>query len=93
MKDDILIILLGAKMPGIPGAATATVPDTGMSASGLASNSALGFIVIGALAFILGVLVTILGHRLRMTNKPDNTGASGQDNESGQSDKNRADVF
>ena len=60
-----LIVLLGFIIPGAVENVPAFYEEQGMTASILSSNSALGFIVIGILAFILGVLVTILCYRLK----------------------------
>ncbi len=60
-----LIILAGTVMPGILGQARLSVQNSGMTASILTESSILGFVVIGIMAFILGVLVTILCYRLK----------------------------
>ena len=75
-----LALLIGASlaMPGI--AARAQAGDYAgfeTAASMYGCGAALGYIVIGLLAFLLGVCVTILCFRLRQMNRED-----GQDKES-----------
>ena len=75
-----LVLLIGASlaMPGI--AARAQAGDYAgfeTAASIFHSGAALGYIVIGLLAFLLGVCVTILCFRLHQMNRED-----GQDEES-----------
>ena len=60
-----LIILAGTMMPGILGRAPGFAQNSGMTASILSESSVLGFVVIGIMAFILGILVTILCYRLK----------------------------
>ena len=75
-----LVLLIGASlaMPGIA-ARTQTGDYSGFetAASIFHSGVALGYIVIGLLAFLLGVCVTVLCFRLRQMNRED-----GQDKES-----------
>ena len=75
-----LVLLIGASlaMPGI--AARAQAGDYAgfeTAASMYGGGAALGYIVIGLLAFLLGVCVTILCFRLHQLNRED-----GQDEES-----------
>ena len=74
-----LALLVGASlaMPGI--AANIQTGDySGFeTAASMYSGAALGYIVIGLLAFLLGVCVTVLCFRLRQMNRED-----GQDKES-----------
>ena len=75
-----LALLIGASlaMPGI--AANIQTDDYAgfeTAASIFHSGAALGYIVIGLLAFLLGVCVTVLCFRLRQMNRED-----GQDKES-----------
>ena len=75
-----LVLLIGASlaMPGIA-AKIQTGDYTGFetAASIFQSCAALGYIVIGSLAFLLGVCVTVLCFRLRQMNREDD-----QNNES-----------
>ena len=69
-----LVLLIGASlaMPGI--AATLQAGDYSgfeTAASIFHGGAALGYIVIGLLAFLLGVCVTILCFRLRQMNRED----------------------
>ena len=75
-----LVLLIGASlaMPGI--AANIQTGDYAgfeTAASMYGGGAALGYIVIGLLAFLLGVCVTVLCFRLRQMNRED-----GQDKES-----------
>ncbi len=75
-----LVLLIGASlaMPGI--AARAQAGDYAgfeTAASMYGGGAALGYIVIGLLAFLLGVCVTVLCFRLRQMSRED-----GQDKES-----------
>ena len=75
-----LVLLIGASfaMPGI--AAGIQAGDSAgfeTAASMYGGSAALGYIVIGLLAFLLGVCVTVLCFRLRQMNRED-----GQDRES-----------
>ena len=75
-----LVLLIGAAlaMPGIA-ASIQTGDYSGLetAASMYGGGAALGYIVIGLLAFLLGVCVTVLCFRLRQMNRED-----GQDKES-----------
>ena len=69
------VLLVGASfaMPGIA-ASIQTGDYSGFetAASIFHSGAALGYIVIGLLAFLLGVCVTVLCFRLRQMNREDN---------------------
>ena len=74
-----LVLLIGASlaMPGIA-ASIRTGDYSGFeTAASMYGGGALGYIVIGLLAFLLGVCVTVLCFRLRQMNRED-----GQNNES-----------
>ena len=76
-----LVLLVGASlaMPGIvANIQTRDYSGFETAASMYGGGAALGYIVIGLLAFLLGVCVTILCFRLRQMNRED-----GQDRESG----------
>ena len=69
-----LALLIGASftMPGIAASIQAgDYADFGTAASMYGVGAALGYIVIGLLAFLLGVCVTILCFRLRQMNHED----------------------
>ena len=75
-----LALLIGASlaMPGIAAhIQTGNYSGFETSASMYGGGAALGYIVIGLLAFLLGVCVTVLCFRLRQMNRED-----GQDRES-----------
>ena len=75
-----LALLIGASlaMPGIAaGSQTGDYSGFETAASIFHGGAALGYIVIGLLAFLLGVCVTVLCFRLRQMNRED-----GQDIES-----------
>ena len=74
-----LVLLIGASlaMPGIA-ASIRTGDYSGFeTAASMYGGGTLGYIVIGLLAFLLGVCVTVLCFRLRQMNRED-----GQDEES-----------
>ena len=74
-----LVLLIGVSlaMPGIA-ASIQTGDYSGFeTAASMYGGGALGYIVIGLLAFLLGVCVTVLCFRLRQMNRED-----GQDEES-----------
>ena len=80
IRSPCLALLIGASfaMPGI--AASIQAGDYAgfeTAASMYGGGAALGYIVIGLLAFLLGVCVTVLCFRLRQMNRED-----GQDKES-----------
>lgn len=75
-----LALLIGASfaMPGIAASIQAgDYAGFGTAASMYGDGEALGYIVIGLLAFLLGVCVTVLCFRLRQISRED-----GQDKES-----------
>ena len=59
------VIVLALLMPGFAENFAGGSPQNGMSASMLSDSSALGYIVIGIVAFLLGVSVTIFCFRLK----------------------------
>lgn len=62
----LLVIGIGAMMPGLMrGAADGSIVHPSGTASLLGSHAALGYIIMGLLAFLLGVCVTVLLYRLR----------------------------
>ena len=63
------VIALAFFMPGLSQALVAGESQGGMSASIFSESSALGYIVIGILAFLLGAAVTIFCFRLRRWQK------------------------
>ena len=69
-----LVLLIGASfaMPGIAAKIqTGDYSDFETAASMYGGSAALGYIVIGLLAFLLGVCVTVLCFRLRQMNRDD----------------------
>ena len=75
-----LVLLIGASlaMPGIAAKIqTGDYASFETAASMYGGGAALGYIIIGLLAFLLGVCVTVLCFRLRQMNRED-----GQDRES-----------
>ena len=75
-----LVLLIGASfaMPGIAAKIqTGDYSDFETAASMYGGSAALGYIVIGLLAFLLGVCVTVLCFRLRQMSRED-----GQDRKS-----------
>ena len=68
-------------MPGIAGQiSTDGYSHYGMTASIFHNSSALSYIIIGLVAFLLGVCVTILGARIHHLNKiQQNTGDKGDE--------------
>ena len=68
----VLIVVLSLFMPGIAGQLRpGGYSDYGMVASMFGENGALGYIIIGLLAFFLGVCVTILCFRIRLLNREE----------------------
>ena len=55
----ILVVCLACYMPDAVGPGNGLPVPDGMSASIFSGNSALGFIVIGIVAFLLGITVTV----------------------------------
>ena len=77
-----LALLIGASlaMPGIAASIqTGDYSGFEMTASIFHSDAALGYIVIGLLAFLLGVCVTVLGFRLRQMNREDGQNEESED--------------
>ena len=68
----VLILVLSLFMPGIAGQLRpGGYSDYEMVASMFDENGALGYIIIGLLAFLLGVCVTILCFRIRLLNREE----------------------
>ena len=68
----VLILVLSPFMPGIAGQLRpGGYSDYEMVASMFGENGALGYIIIGLLAFLLGVCVTILCFRIRLLNREE----------------------
>ena len=61
-----ILIALGAAMPSI--SAQSVRQETG-AASILGAHESLGYILMGALAFLLGVCVTVLLYRIRQSDE------------------------
>ena len=55
----IIVICLSFYLHGVTGTVNDAVPVVGMSASIFSGSSVLGFIVIGIVAFLLGIAVTL----------------------------------
>ena len=76
-----LVLLIGASlaMPGIA-ASIRTGDYSGFeTAASMYGGGALGYIVIGLLAFLLGVCVTVLCFRLRQMNRDDTQDKESED--------------
>ena len=68
----VLIVVLSLFMPGIAGQLRpGGYSDYEMVASMFGENGALGYIIIGLLAFFLGGCVTILCFRIRLLNREE----------------------
>ena len=68
----VLSLVLSLFMPGIAGQLRpGGYSDYEMVASMFGENGALGYIIIGLLAFLLGVCVTILCFRIRLLNREE----------------------
>ena len=68
----VLIVVLSLFMPGIAGQLRpGGYSDYEMVASMFGENGALGYIIIGLLACLLGVCVTILCFRIRLLNREE----------------------
>ena len=81
-----LAVIVGVSfvMPGIVGQITpGTSSGFETAATILGGGTALGYMVIGLLAFILGVCVTILCFRIRQLNKEEQTEEQKGDNGDG----------
>lgn len=80
----MLVLALAVSLPGMNTAITAQ--DTGeMSASLFAGSGALGFIVIGIIAFLLGVSVTVFCSQLKKWEKSKRE----PETQKGQAEKNK----
>ena len=68
----VLILVLSLFMPGIAGQLRpGGYSDYEMAARMFGENGARGYIIIGLLAFLLGVCVTILCFRIRLLNREE----------------------
>ncbi len=65
----VVIVLAGLVIPLALNDTQSFTQDKSISASIFASGSALGFVVIGILAFFLGVSVTIFCYRMKRSRK------------------------
>ena len=77
-----LVLLIGASfaMPGIAASIqTGDYAGFETAASMYSGGAALGYIVIGLLAFLLGVCVTVLCFRLRQMNREDDQNKESED--------------
>jgi hypothetical protein len=70
----ILIIAAALVMPGLMTCGGPTSDYTGAAASVFARSGAVGYVLIGLLAFVLGCCVTILCFRLRRNDRERNNG-------------------
>ena len=74
-----VIVGVSFVMPGIVGQITpGTSSGFETAATILGGGTALGYMVIGLLAFILGVCVTVLCFRLRQMNREDSSDRKGE---------------
>ena len=76
----LLMIGLGFALPGI----MASSPGGGYTYFGTAASifdgsSGFSYVLIGLLAFLLGVSVTVLGYRIRLSNQRSREDAEGSD--------------
>lgn len=68
----VVIICIGMYMPSLMGGFSfQNVQSSAATASIIAKNNALGYIIMGILSFVLGVCLTILLYRLRERNRQD----------------------
>lgn len=79
----LFIAGLSALMPGIASQISTDYSHYGMTASIFHNSSALSYIIIGLVAFILGVCVTILGVRIHHLNKEQQSAGDKGDEEDG----------
>ena len=80
----VLIVVLSLFMPGIAGQLQpGGYFDYEMAASMFGENGALGYIIIGLLAFFLGVCVTILCFRIRLLNREEQSVEDKKEDERG----------
>lgn len=81
-----LAVIIGVSM-SMPGIVDRIEPGTSASfetaATMLGGSTALGYIVIGLLAFVLGVCVTILCFRIRLLNREEQSEEQKGDNADG----------
>ena len=81
-----LAVIVGVSL-SMPGILNRMEPGTSFgfetAATILGGNAALGYIVIGLLAFVLGVCVTILCFRIRLMNKEEPTERQKEDDADG----------
>ncbi len=68
------VVLLGVMMPGLSDQVAINGVYDGYNASIFSGSSALSFIVIGILSFLLGAAVTVFCYRLRKLSKINNKG-------------------
>ena len=79
-----MIVGVSFIMPGIVGQITSgNSSGFETAATILGGGTALGYMVIGLLAFILGVCVTVLCFRIRQLNKEEQTEMKKEDNGDG----------
>ena len=69
----VLVILLAVAMPGYAGLLTPEATTDAMSASIFSESSALAYIVIGALSFLLGITATLFAFRLKKMGDEEKT--------------------
>ena len=66
----ILVVGIGSLMPGLTaGVPSGEIHHASGAASLVGSHAALGYILMGLMAFLLGVCVTVLLYRLRRRNE------------------------
>ena len=61
----IAVIALGLFMPALTGTGTVSLPAEAMRASLIVGSEALGYVVTGIAAFLLGISTTIFCYRLK----------------------------
>ena len=69
----VLVIVLAVAMPGYAGLLTPEATTEAMSASIFSESSALAYIVIGALSFLLGITATLFAFRLKKMGDEEKT--------------------
>ena len=69
----VLVVLLAVAMPGYAGLLTPEATTDAMSASIFSESSALAYIVIGALSFLLGITATLFAFRLKKMGDEEKT--------------------
>ena len=66
----LLVVGIGALMPGLmENISNGDIEHTSGAASLIAENGALGYVLMGLLAFLLGVCVTVLLYRLHRSDE------------------------